>query len=57
MADLETKRSKLELMRVQTAKAELEFKIEERLEEIGRLKEAIIKQDARAEELKKILGE
>lgn len=57
MADLETKRSKLELMRVQTAKAELEFKIEERLEEIGRLKEAIKKQDERAEELKKILGE
>lgn len=35
---LEIQRKKLELMRVQTAKFELLFKIDERLEEIERLK-------------------
>lgn len=41
MQPLDIKRRKLDLMRVQTARYELEFKIEERLEEIERLKEHI----------------
>lgn len=54
---LDIKRKKLELMRVQTSRHELEFKIEERLEEIERLKAHIKAQEeteARlTEELKK----
>lgn len=54
---LDLKRKKLELMRVQTAKHELEFKIEERLEEIERLKAHIkVQQETEIkliEELKK----
>lgn len=54
---LDLKRKKLELMRVQTAKHELEFKIEERLEEIERLKAHIKVQEETEtrliEELKK----
>lgn len=38
---LETKKKILELKRVETARMELELKIEERLEEIERLKHAI----------------
>ena len=48
----EKKRIELELMRVSTAKAELEFKIEERLQEIDRLKEHIVIQEKRQLELK-----
>ncbi len=53
---LEQKRKKLELMRVQSAKMELEFKIEERLEEIERLKENIKIQKQKEEELIKELS-
>jgi hypothetical protein len=35
---LDLKKKKLELMRVQVAKCDLEYKIEERLDEIERLK-------------------
>ena len=38
---LDQKRKKLELMRVQTARHELEFRVEERLEDIKRLEEHI----------------
>ncbi len=38
---LELKKYQVELMRVQASKAELELKIEERLDEIERLKEHI----------------
>ena len=38
---LELKRKELELMRVETARKELEFKIEERLDEINRLEDHI----------------
>lgn len=38
---LEKKKIQVELMRVQAAKAELELKIDERLEEIKRLEEHI----------------
>lgn len=41
MTSLELKRLKIELIRVSAARAELEFKIEERLEEINRIKEHI----------------
>lgn len=50
--DLEIKKIKLELMKVSTAKAELELKIEERLDEIKRLKNHILIQEQRELELK-----
>lgn len=51
MGNLEKKRKALELDRVTMARKELEFKIEERQEEISRLQEAIEKQLAREKEL------
>lgn len=53
---LELKKKKLELERVTFAKKELEFKIEERLYEIERIKEQIVIQDKRILELNKELG-
>ena len=50
--DFEIKKLKLELLRVTTAKAELDFKIEERHEEIKRLSEHILIQEKREIELK-----
>lgn len=41
MANLDLKRMKLELVRVSAAKAEQEFKIEEYLEQIERLREIV----------------
>lgn len=41
MNPLDVKRKKLELMRVQTARYELEFKIEEKQDEIKRLEDHI----------------
>lgn len=41
MTSLEIKRTKLELVKVAAARAEMEFKIEERLEDISRIKEHI----------------
>lgn len=49
---LELSRKKLELMRVETARHELEFKIEERLEEIKRIQEHIRIQKEKEEQLK-----
>lgn len=49
---LELSRKKLELMRVETARHELEFKIEERLDEITRIKEHIRAQKEKEEQLK-----
>ena len=51
MNSLELKRIEVELIRVQAARAELEFKIEERLDEIERIKEHIKAQIKREEEL------
>jgi hypothetical protein len=51
MTPLDLKRMKLELVKVSAAKAELEFRIEERLEEIGRLKEHIKVQEDKEVEL------
>jgi hypothetical protein len=48
---LDIKRKKLELSRVQTAKQELEFKIDEKLEEIERLKEHIKTQEQKENQL------
>ncbi len=51
--EFEIKKLKLELLKVGTAKAELEFKIEERFEEIKRIKEHILIQEKRENELTK----
>lgn len=41
MSKLELKKTQVELMRVETARAEMEYKIEERLEDIKRLEDNI----------------
>jgi hypothetical protein len=51
MSPLELKRIKLELIKVSAARHELEFKIEERLDEIARIKEHIKVQEAKEAEL------
>jgi len=53
---LDTKKKELELARVQLARQEMEFKIEERLEEIERLKSNIEIQIKKENELKAELG-
>jgi len=52
MTNLELKRTEVELIRVQAARAELEFKIIEREDEIERIRENIKIQLKREEELK-----
>ena len=52
---LDKKRKELELERVKLAKKELEFKIEERMDEVNRLQEHIKVQDAKIQELEKEL--
>lgn len=54
---LELKKKKLEYQRVKLAKDELEFKIEERLEEIDRLKSHILIQKQTLDKLQKEIGE
>jgi hypothetical protein len=49
---IELKRKKLELSRVELARQEQEFKIEERMEEIARIKTMIEIQKNKEEELK-----
>lgn len=49
---LELKRKKLDLMRIQTARADLEFKVEERLDEIKRLQDHVKIQIDAEEKLK-----
>lgn len=49
---LELKKVKVELLRVSAAKAELELRIEERLDEVERIKEHIKTQEAKEIELK-----
>lgn len=53
---IERKKKELELRRVETARMELELKIEERLVEIERLKENIQIQLEKEEQLKEELG-
>lgn len=45
MTELENKRIKSELLRVQAAKAEMEYKVAERLDEVKRLEDNIKKQE------------
>lgn len=52
MTNLELKRTEVELIRVQAARAELEFKIIEREDEIERIRENIQAQLKREEELR-----
>lgn len=54
---LETKKKHLELKRVEMARMELELKIEERMDEIERLKVAIEVQKVTEEKLKKELNQ
>ena len=53
---LDNKRKELELMRVQTAKFELELKIEEMLADIERLKKAIAVQEQTEQKIKEELS-
>lgn len=57
---LEEKRMKVELMRVTTARMELEYKIEEKKEEIKRLEDHIklqlVKEDELSTKLKTVEG-
>ena len=57
MTQLDLKKKKLELMRVQVAKHELEFRIEERLEEIARLKDHIKVQEEAEKKLELEISE
>lgn len=51
MDSLEIKKIKAELARVTAAKLEMEYRIEERLQEIERLKEQVKLQNAKEQEL------
>lgn len=55
MSPLEKKKMSVELLQVSAAKASLELRIEERLEEIERLKESIKVSEAKEIELKEKL--
>jgi hypothetical protein len=56
MSPLELKRTKLELIKVAASRHELEFRIEEKLEEIARIKEHIkVQTDKEAELQEKIV--
>jgi peptidoglycan hydrolase CwlO-like protein len=52
MDNLEIKKKELELKRVELAKEELAFKIEEKLSEIQRIKDNIVIQDVTIDRLK-----
>ncbi len=56
MANMEIKRLTMELLKVQAAKAELEYKIEERQQEILRIEDHIQIQAKRELELKEQLS-
>lgn len=51
MTPLELKKTKLELLKVSAAKAEIEFRIDERLDEIERLKQHVKVQEEKEQEL------
>ena len=53
---LEKRKNEAELMRVRAARYELEIKVEERLEEIQRLKDHILVQLNKEQELEKEIG-
>jgi septal ring factor EnvC (AmiA/AmiB activator) len=54
---LEIKKVKAELLRVQSAKADFEMRVEEHMENIGRLNAQMAISEAKEEELKKTLAE
>lgn len=55
MSALDLKRMKLELVKVAAARAELEFRVEERLDEINRIQEHVkVQTDKEAELQQKI---
>ena len=54
---LELKKVKAELLRVQSAKADFEMRVEEHMENIGRLNAQMAISEAKEEELKKTLAE
>lgn len=57
MTDMEMKKAKAELLRVQAAKAEMEYIIAQRMEEITRMEDGIKKQEeAEAKLLEKLKG-
>ena len=56
MDGLEKKRKEVELIRVRSAKAEMELQIEERYAEIERIKKNIEIQDKRISQLQKETG-
>lgn len=51
MSELEKKKKKLELSKVRVAREEMEFRIMERMDEVKRMEEAILKQMEREKEL------
>lgn len=53
---LEKKKLKAELLRVQAAKAEMEYIMEQKMDEIKRLEEAVKKQDAAESSLQQKLS-
>ena len=57
MNPLELKKLKVELLRVQAAKGEMELRIDERMDEIQRLEEHVKVQIAKEEELKTKIAE
>lgn len=57
MAGLELKRLKLELVRVRAARAEMEFHVDERKDDIERLYNNINNQNKREQELLKLIQE
>jgi len=57
MTSLELKRMKLELVKVAAARAELEFRIDERMDEINRIKDHIKVQLDKEAELQGKLAE
>ena len=57
MTPLELKKMKVELLRVSAAKAELELRIDERMDEISRIEEAVKAQEAKEQELQTKIAE
>lgn len=56
MNELDKKRKEVELLRVETAKAEMELQIEEKLSEIDRIKKNISVQNEKIKEIKAFLS-
>ena len=57
MSPLDLKRMKLDLIKVGAAKAELQFKIDERLEDIKRIEDNIKIQEDKEQELRDKIAE